>query len=91
MFSVATDFVFYLPKPIIAVLKVFTTIIIFPCHRLGGAVHTYTDHSSAHTKRVIVNYSHVHLFSSNDISMEIHMQDRTIPMHPYIVKVEAQV
>ena len=30
-------------------------------------VHIYTDESSAHTKRVIVNYSHGHLFPSNDI------------------------
>ena len=82
----------YLPKPhIIAVQDVFATIIIFPCHQLGGAVHTYTDESSAHTKRVIVNYSHGHLFSSDDIIMEIPMQDRTISMSPYKVKVEAQV
>ena len=55
-----------------------------------GAVHTYTDESSAHTKRVIVNYSHGHLFSPDDIIMEIPMQDRTISMNPYIVKVGSQ-
>ena len=55
------------------------------------SVHIYTDKSSAHTKRVIVNYSHGHLFSPDDIIMEIPMQGRTIFMSPYIVKVGAQV
>ena len=58
---------------------------------IGVDTQLFTHTPTIHQLTQNDNYSHGHLFSSNDISMKIPMQDRTIPMHPYIVKVEAQV
>ena len=84
-------FLSILSEPLIVVKEdIFATIMFFPCHRLGGAVHLCNDESAAHTQLVILKSSHGHLFLPDDIIMEIPIQDRTISMNPDKVKVGSQ-